>query len=86
MPRFLFYIVFKQVSSHIAHEGNSEQLFSRSGMLSDDNSKMDPVRLAVWTSIGVNRTIFQQEAKKIMERYLLKFGKAGKLHADDLCL
>ena len=43
----LHVIVFKQVSSHLAHEANSEQLFSRSGMLSDDNGCMDPARLAV---------------------------------------
>ena len=41
----LHYIVFKQTASHIPHEGNSEQLFSRSGALSDDNGKMDPARL-----------------------------------------
>ena len=39
----LHYIVFKQTASHLPHEGNSEQLFSRSGALSDDNGKMDPV-------------------------------------------
>ena len=50
----LHYIAFKQTASHIPHEGNSEQLFSRSGALSDDNGKMDPARLAVRTSIGVN--------------------------------
>ena len=41
-------------ASHLPHEGNSEQLFSRTGALSDNNGKMDPTRLAVWTSIGVN--------------------------------
>ena len=35
--------VFKQTASHIPHEGNSEQMFSRSGALSDDNGKMDPL-------------------------------------------
>ena len=54
----LHYIAFKQTASHIPHEGNSEQLFSRSGALSDDNGKMDPARLAVWTSIGVNYSIY----------------------------
>jgi hypothetical protein len=47
-------MVFKQTASHIPHEGNSEQLFSRSGMLSDNNGRGDPARLATWTSIGVN--------------------------------
>ena len=50
----LHYTVFKQTASHLPHEGNSEQLFSRSGMLSDNNGRGDPARLATWTSIGVN--------------------------------
>ena len=55
----LHYIVFKQTAAHIPHEGNSEQIFSRAGNLSDDNAKMDPTRLGVWTSIGVNYDTFQ---------------------------
>ena len=38
----LHYIVFKQVSSHLCHEANTEQLFSLADGLSDDNGKMDP--------------------------------------------
>ena len=34
----LHYIVFKQTASHLPHEGNSEQLFSRAGFLSDDKN------------------------------------------------
>ena len=37
-------------------------------------------------SIGVNRSMFQPHWKKILERYLLKFSKGGKVHADDLGL
>ena len=59
--------------SHLGHEANSEQLFSRSGNLSDDNGKMDPHRLAVWTSIGVNRNVYEPRVKEIMDRYFLKF-------------
>ena len=46
---------------------------------------MDPSRLAVWTSIGVNYSTFAPEWKKILERYMLKFsqGDKGKLHEDD---
>eukprot|EP00966_Prymnesium_polylepis_P097167 2250554-Prymnesium_polylepis.1 len=40
--------VFKQVSSHLCHEANTEQLFSLAGKLSDDNGKMDPYHLSVW--------------------------------------
>ena len=87
----LHYIVFKQTAAHLPHEGNSEQLFSRSGDLSDDNGKMDPHRLAVWTSIGVNYSTYQPTNTQILERYLLKFSKGGKasvaeLHQDDLGL
>jgi hypothetical protein len=84
----LHYIIFKQAASHLPHEGNSEQLFSRSGALSDDNGKMDPWRLAIWTSVGVNMATYMPEHKKILERYILKFSKGGtaKLHEDDLGL
>ena len=51
----LHFIVFKQTASHLPHEANSEQLFSRSGSLSDDNGKMDPAQLAVWTSARAAR-------------------------------
>ena len=85
----LHYVVFKQTASHLPHEGNSEQLFSRAGGLSDDNGKMDPARLAVWKSIGVNYSTFKPTDKQILERYMLKFSKgatAVALHQDDLGL
>ena len=78
----LHYIVFKQTASHLPHEGNSEQLFSRSGALSDDNGKMDPWRLAIWTSVGVNMATYMPEHKKILERYILKFSKGGTAMAS----
>eukprot|EP00966_Prymnesium_polylepis_P102167 2365991-Prymnesium_polylepis.1 len=45
---------------------------------------MDPARLAVWTSIGVNYSTLQPGHQQILERYLLKFSKGGKgkLHED----
>ena len=43
----LHYRVFRQVSSHICHEANTERLFSLAGALSDDNGKMSPDTLAV---------------------------------------
>ena len=49
MRSALHYIVFRQSAAHLPHEANSEQLFSRAGTLSDDNGKMDPHHLAVWT-------------------------------------
>ena len=52
---------------------------------------MDPHRLAVWTSIGVNYSTYKPTDKEILDRYLLKFSKGGKssaaeLHQDDLGL
>ena len=87
----LHYIVFRQTAAHLPHEANSEQLFSRAGTLSDDNGKMDPHRLAVWTSIGVNYWTYKPTDEEILARYLLKFSKGGKttaaeLHQDDLGL
>ena len=79
----LHYIVFKQLASHISHEGNNEQLFSQAGHVSDDNGKMDAHRLGVWTSIGVNMSVYEPPWKTILERYLLKFGKGGSVHEDD---
>jgi len=52
--------------------------FSGAGKLSDDNGLMDPHRLAVWTSIGANRSVYEPSTKEIMERYFLKFSKGGK--------
>ena len=87
----LHYIVFRQTAAHLPHEANSEQLFSRAGTLSDDNGRMDPHRLAVWTSIGVNYSTYKPTDEEILTRYLLKFSKGGKataaeLHQDDLGL
>ena len=52
---------------------------------------MDPTRLAVWTSIGVNYSTYKPTNEQIIERYMLKFSKGGKakvseMHQDDLGL
>ena len=50
---------------------------------------MDPARLAVWTTIGVNYSSYQPSYEQIFQRYLLKFsknGNASSLHEDDLGL
>ena len=61
----------------------------RAGELSDDNGKMDPTRLAVWTSIGINYSTFKPTVQQILERYMLKFSKGAtiaQIHEDDLGL
>ena len=55
----LHYIVFKQVSSHMCHEANSEQLFSRAGNLSDEEGATNPEMLAVWSTIASNMEIYR---------------------------
>ena len=75
----LHFAVFKQTASHMCHEGNTEQLFSLSGRLSDDNGKMDPHNLAVWTEIGANMKVFMPSTDAIMKRYFEKYSKAGVL-------
>ena len=38
----LHYVVFKQTASHLPHEANVEQVFSRAGRLSDPNMHPAP--------------------------------------------
>ena len=45
---------------------------------------MDPHRLAVWTSIGVNYSTYKPTDEEILARYLLKFSKGGKATAAEL--
>ncbi|KAL1496133.1 hypothetical protein AB1Y20_014754 [Prymnesium parvum] len=71
----LHYIVFKQVASHLCHEGVTERVFSTAGNLSDENGRMDPYRLGVWTSIGKNKSVFKPKVSEILTRYFAKYGK-----------
>ena len=83
-PVPLHYTLFKQVLSHVPHEANTEQLFSLAGGLSDDNSEMDPYRFSIWVSIASNHKVFRPCVKEILERYMAKFSKGGKVDlADD---
>ena len=81
----LHYRVFKQVSSHLCHEANTEQLFSLSGSLSDDNGKMSPDALATWTCIGANMKIFRPSVETILQRYMHLYagGSRGTAAASD---
>ena len=69
----LHFVVFKQTASHIPHEGNVEQLFSRSGFLTDPN--MDSAFLAALTAIGKNKGAYQPSNKEIEAKYVEKYGK-----------
>ena len=80
----LHYCVFKQVVSHLCHEGNTEQLFSLSGALSDDNGKMHPDNLATWTAVGANMGIYKPPLNNIIKRYYKKFRNNGELSEEQM--
>ena len=65
----LHFIVFKQVSSHLAHEANVEQYFSRAGLLSDPN--MDAYYLGILVMVGTNKSRFKPSLKAILERTII---------------
>ena len=71
----LHYVVFKQTASHIPHEGNVEQLFSRSGLLTDPNMKAD--YLAKLTAIGKNKAAYKPSAAEINNKYMNKYGSSS---------
>jgi hypothetical protein len=71
----LHYIVFKQCGAHLAHEGNVENLFSKSGNLSDPN--LDPQYLSKLTRIGANKHAFCPLDSAIKDRYFERFRACG---------
>ena len=56
-----------QSTTYLPHQANVEQLFSRSGNLSDPN--MDPMFLAALTSIGANKKAYKPTVAEIKEMY-----------------
>ena len=81
----LHYIVFKQCASHIPHEANAEQLFSRAGLLSDPN--IDPHFPAQLISIGKNKAVFKPTVKAILDKYYAKYrGNSAASSAEDAIL
>ena len=78
----LHLIVFKQTACDLPHEGNVENLFSRAGLLSDPN--MDPLFLAILTSILAGKSACNPPYEKIKAKYFEKFrGKGGDGGDDD---
>jgi len=69
---------------HLPHEGNVEQIFSLGGRLSDPN--INPAYLACLVFIGSNIKVFMPTKDAILQRYLRKFSKHGKLLDADLGL
>ena len=56
-------------------QANVEQLFSRSGNLSDPN--MDPEYLAILTSIGINKKVYKPSLSEIKDMYYQMFRGKG---------
>ena len=75
----LHYIVFKQTASHMAHEANVEQIFSRAGLLADPN--LDPSYLATLVKVGYNKKACKPLVQQVKEKYYAMF--RGKPGADD---
>ena len=67
----LAFFCFKQSASHLTSESNVEQVFSRSGQLSEIN--LDPDTFADMVSILVNRKAYKPSLHDIMEKYYKMF-------------
>ena len=83
----MHFLVFKQMASHLPHEANVEQSFSRAGNLSDPN--IDPEYLGLQVMAGANKSRFKPTVNDIMERYYKKYRSKGGIEsgeAGDPCL
>lgn len=78
----LHYALFKQVSSHLAHEGNAEETFSLSGRLSNSNGKTGSSFLSTLTRINKNRSRCDPSADVIFKAYKKKHRKLPTLAED----
>ena len=75
----LHFRVFKQVSSHMCHEGNTVAIPSASSRwrATCPMTKMSPENLAIWTSVGANTGIYTPSVDQVMKRYFKLFSNAG---------
>ena len=65
----LHFLVFKMTASHLPHEANVEQYFSRAGAISDPN--MDPEYLGKLVTVGVNKSRFKPPVRQRTLRMFL---------------
>jgi hypothetical protein len=78
----LHFVVFKQTACHLAAEANVEQVFSRTGQLSEVN--LDPDSLADMVSIMVNKLAYKPTVKDIMDKYHEMFRDKNSTNKKDL--
>ena len=69
----LHYVVFRQVSSHMSHEGNVESVFALAKRLSHPCSK--PRTVTLLTLMGANKRNCKPNWQKVWARYQAKYGK-----------
>jgi hypothetical protein len=72
----LHYIIFKMTASHLPHEGNVEQIFSRAGLLADPN--LQPAYLGTLVKIGVNKKSYKPPLSAILDKYFEMFRGSGE--------
>ena len=63
----LHFVVFNQTACHLTAEAKVEQVFSRTGQLSEVN--LDPDVLTDMVSIMVNKLAYNPSVKDIMDKY-----------------
>ena len=78
----LHFIVFKQTASHLGHEANVEQVFSRAGLLSDPN--IDPEFLSQMVMLSVNKKWFNPLMNAIKDKYYEMFHGKGIVNDIDI--
>ena len=77
----LHFVVFKQTVCHLAAEANVEQVFSRTGQLSEVN--LDPDTLTDMVSIMVNKLAYKPSVKDIMDKYYEMFRGKNSANQKD---
>jgi hypothetical protein len=79
----LHFFVFKQVASHLAHEANVEQVFSRAGSLTNPN--MDPNFLAALVMAVVNKKAYCPLVAAIKDKYYELYRGKGDTSSSSQC-
>ena len=74
--------LFKQVSAHLAHEGNAEETFSLAGRLSHDNTHTQPGFLSALVRTNKNRSAYDPPVKAILGQYKSEYRKLPDLGDD----
>ena len=77
----LHFVVFNQTTCHLSDESNVEQVFTRTGQLSEVN--LDPDALADMVSIMVNKLVYKPSVKDIKDKYYEMFRGKNSANKKD---